>query len=99
MKNKNPDEMMKDVLSNEKMREKMLLDFGYDNKRYSDEEIAYITYVIMQLGGLTDKVKSSKALYLITEIANKIIGTNDYEEVGEFVVNLLAEHKVVKFTE
>lgn len=92
---KTSDEMMSKVLSNEGMKKKMLKDFGYEDRAYTDQEMKYITYAIINFGGMEDKVKASKALYLVTEIAKFAEKNNYYEELGRFTLEILKEHGVM----
>lgn len=43
------DKMMQNVLNNEKLKNKMLKDFGFDVREYTDEEMGYILYIVDQI--------------------------------------------------
>ena len=45
------DKMMENILNNEQLKNKMLKDFGFDVKDYSDEDMGYILCAITEQGG------------------------------------------------
>lgn len=85
------------VFEDKIFREKMLRDFGYEVKDYSDDDLLHIIYVITELGGIKDQVKSSKALYMIHQIAKFVTMNNSFEAVGNFTVDLLRDEGVIRF--
>lgn len=93
------DEMVKNILADKKLTEKMLRDFGFEVKEYDDEDLAYIVYSITELGGLTDKVKAAKAMYIVDQIAKFAINHDMYQDVGGFTMDILRDCKVINFKE
>lgn len=51
-------EMTKQILNNQTKRNKLLHDFGFKVKEYTDEEMAYIMYAIVEQDGLINQVTS-----------------------------------------
>lgn len=90
-------EMVKRVLSDEKMTKKMLIDFGYEVKDYNPEDLAYIVYAITQQGGLKDQIKVSKAVYIVDQIAKFSTQHNKYEDVGGFAMDILKDCGVIQY--
>lgn len=96
---KQKDKMVMDVLNNEQLKNKMLNDFGFDVREYSDEEMGYILWAITERGGLKDKVKAAKALYIVDQIAKFACMHDKYQDVGGFTMDLLRDCGVLHFNE
>lgn len=91
--------MMENILNNEKLKNKMLEDFGFDVKEYSDEDLGYILCAITEQGGLKDKVKAAKVLYIVDQIAKFACMHDKYQDVGGFTMDLLRDCGVLHFNE
>lgn len=91
--------MVKSVLKNEKLKNKMLKDFGFEVKEYEPQDLAYILYSITECGGLTNKVKAAMAIYIVDQIAKFSTQHNDYQSIGNFAMDLLKECGVINFKE
>jgi len=90
-------EMVKNVLNNEKLKNKMLKDFGFEVKEYEPKDLAYILYSITECGGLTNKVKAAMAIYIVDQIAKFSTEHNSYQDVGIFAMDLLKECGIINF--
>ena len=93
------DKMMENILNNEQLKNKMLKDFGFDVKDYSDEDMGYILCAITEQGGLKDKVKAAKALYIVDQIAKFACMHDKYQDVGGFTMDLVRDCGVLHFNE
>ena len=93
------DKMMENILNNKQLKNKMLKDFGFDVKDYSDEDMGYILCAITEQGGLKDKVKVAKALYIVDQIAKFACMHDKYQDVGGFTMDLLRDCGVLHFNE
>jgi len=89
--------MVKNVLNNEKLKNKMLKDFGFEVKEYEPKDLVYILYSITECGGLTNKVKAAMAIYIVDKIAKFSTEHNSYQDVGIFAIDLLNECGVINF--
>lgn len=96
---KQVNKLVMDVLNNEQLKNKMLNDFGFDVREYSDEEMGYILCAITEQGGLKDKVKVAKALYIVDQIAKFACIHDKYQDVGGFTMDLLRDCGVLHFNE
>ena len=89
-------EITKDVLNNKTKRNKLLHDFGFEVEQYTDEEMAYIMYAIVEQNGLINQVKAAQALGIVNKLVDYVVNVDKSIDLGVYTMETLIDFGVVK---
>lgn len=89
-------EMTKQILNNKTKRNKLLHDFGFEVKEYTDEEMAYIMYAIVEQGGLKNQIKAAQALGIVNKLVDYVVNVDKSIDLGVYTMETLIDFGVVK---
>ena len=84
------------MIGDEKKRNKLLHDFGFEVKEYTDEEMAYIMYAIVEQGGLRNQVKAAQALGIVNKLVDYVVNVDKSIDLGVYTMETLIDFGVVK---
>lgn len=90
---------LKNIVKNQE--ESILKEHGFHGQ-YNKEQLYFIKYVISRFGGLKDKIKITKCLYIVDKLIEMITSDEDeevtFDDIGRFVCDILEDCGYVKFS-
>ena len=83
-----------------KQEEDIIMEYGFDSKdKYDEKQLWFIKYAISKFGGMRDKVRIAKCLYIVDKLIEFVTSDdedNEYENIGRFVCDILDDCGYIK---